>query len=148
MKCPTCGKDEVRPADVELRRTVAGRTYVAMVKGEKCAACGEEIIAGPDLERFGLALARDAGRHAEPSGVVFRTMRKILGYTSQEAAALFGVSLETISRWENGARGVDPLAFRLLGLIAADRLEGRTSTEDSLHAAREPTPPGELHIAI
>jgi putative zinc finger/helix-turn-helix YgiT family protein len=148
MKCPTCGKDKVRPAKLELRRTVAGRAYVATVHGEKCAACGEELIAAPDLERFGLALAGEVGLHVEPSGSVFRTMRKILGFTSQEAASLLGVSLETISRWENGARSVDPLAFRLLGMIAGDRLEGRTSTEDSLRAAREPAPPGELRIAL
>ena len=125
-----------------------GQRSGAAAASFRCAACGEEIIAGPDLERFGLAIARDAAQHTAPSGVVFRTMRKILGYTSQELAGLLGVSLETISRWENGARGVDALAFQLLGMIAADRLEGRTSTEDSLRAAREPTPPGEMRLVI
>jgi transcriptional regulator with XRE-family HTH domain len=65
-------------------------------------------------------------------------MRRILGFSSSELAALVGVALETVSRWENGVRAVDALSFRVLGMIAADRLAGSSGTEDILRAAREP----------
>ena len=145
-----CQALEMSPADVELRDKIAGRVYVcATVRGWRCPTCGEEVFEGVDLHRFELAMVRDLGQHAERSGPAFRRMRRMLGFTSTELAELLGVALETVSRWESGARTVEALAFRVLGMIAADRLEGRNATEDALRAAEEPAPrEGEVRLAV
>jgi DNA-binding transcriptional regulator YiaG len=148
MKCPN-DKQEMPPAEVELRDEIGGRSYVATVHGWRCAVCGEEAFEGNDLHRFELAMVRDLGQHAEPSGPVFRRMRRILGFSSSELAELLGVAVETVSRWESGVRSVDGLAFRVLGVIGADRLEGRSTTQDTLREARTPAPSGgEVRITV
>ena len=116
MKCPN-DQHAMSLADMELRDEVAGRSYVARVQGWRCSVCQEEAFEGADLHRFELGIVRDLAQHAEPSASAFRRMRRILGFSSSELAALVGVALETVSRWENGVRAVDALSFRVLGPV-------------------------------
>ena len=53
-----------------------------------------------------------------------RIIRKRLGVTQAELAALLGVTRETVTRWETGVRRVSPLAARLLVRIRGEKGRG------------------------
>jgi len=51
-------------------------------------------------------------------------LRRRLGWTQRQLAAALNVTVTTVARWEQGARGVTPLAETSLGLLA--RVHGPT----------------------
>ena len=56
---------------------------------------------------------------------------------------LFGVTGDTISRWETGKRPIDRVAFALLGLLVQDQATGSTTkTLNALRTAASPRPLG------
>ena len=75
-------------------------------------------------------------------------MRRVLGAKAVDVAELFGVTPETISRWETGRVPFDRAAWITLGTIVLDRLEGSEVTIDRLRAAATPNTrrPREIHL--
>jgi DNA-binding transcriptional regulator YiaG len=50
--------------------------------------------------------------------VEVRAIRRALGWTQRQLADTLGVAVMTVARWEQGARGVTPLAATSLMLLA------------------------------
>jgi DNA-binding transcriptional regulator YiaG len=142
MRCVTCKNETAKPADVELRREVAGHVFTATVRGLACSSCGETFTEGADGERFDYAVAAELAK-ATPSGEAFRFMRKLAGLRAADLGALLGVTNDTISRWETDKSPIDRGAFTLLGLIVHDQAAGSTETLDALKAAALPQTLGE-----
>ncbi len=65
-----------------------------------------------------------------------------------ELAELVDVAPETLSRWETGAKAVNPVVWVTVAAMALDKLAGRATTLKQLHAAKEPASakPVELHV--
>jgi DNA-binding XRE family transcriptional regulator len=53
-----------------------------------------------------------------PSDV--KTLRRRLGWTQRQLAEGLGVTVPTVSHWEQGANGISPLAATTLGLLAKE----------------------------
>ena len=96
-----------------IARKIAGRTYSVDVPAFDRK--GEVAVADDDLHRAELAIAAGIAQDGAISADGFRFMRKAMPLTAAELGRLITVSPETISRWENGVRDIDPLAFIALG---------------------------------
>jgi DNA-binding transcriptional regulator YiaG len=73
----------------------------------RCSACGDEMIAIPDIQ--GLARAAAIARALNPtrlSGKEVRFIRRALDMTQKDFAAAMELSPEYVSRWENDHSGI------------------------------------------
>ncbi|MEI7704729.1 MAG: helix-turn-helix transcriptional regulator, partial [Deltaproteobacteria bacterium] len=48
--------------------------------------------------------------------------------------ALFGVSPETVSRWENDRRDAEPAVWNAMADLVDDAIQGQTTTRDRMSA--------------
>jgi DNA-binding transcriptional regulator YiaG len=123
---------------VDIKRKVAGRTFKSAIPAIKCAECGEETYAGPDLAAFDLAVAGELASHGVATGEAFSFMRRALGMKALELAELLDVSPETVSRWEHGKLPLERGPVALLTAMVLDRVADTTTTVDRLRALRKP----------
>lgn len=108
-----------------------------------CPSCGEEEVSIPAVNQLdGLLVRTLARKPGALTGAEVRFLRKHLGWSGKDFAEKFGVTPETVSRWEAG-RSMGALAARLLR-VCATRLE---PIHD--YAALEPVllaPEAEQHV--
>ena len=118
MKCPECGGS--------VKEEIGSHPYIGDelpnvllvgVKLRTCTACGAKSVGIPKLAKLHRALAMSiaSSPHRLTSGEI-RFLRKYLGWSGQDSARHFGVTPETVSRWENGAKPMGATAERLLRL--------------------------------
>lgn len=116
--CPDCGaRGWKRFADETFEVSHAGRRErVAGLSGHRCDACGEVLFDPAGAERY--AAAGDALVLAERRriGEELRRIRRKLGLTQAQAAALTGGGHNAFSRYEKGLVPVAAVLnlFRLL----------------------------------
>ena len=139
-RCHKCKGDKLTSAKLEQRVEVGPRTFVATLPSIRCSSCGEETLAGPDLEALDLAVAGELARHGELSSESLGFMRRALGMPACDLAKLLDLAPETVSSWENARQPIDRGAAVLLSAMVLDRLEGRTTTLDRLEALLDPRP--------
>ncbi len=139
-RCHACKCEDLATVTGDLERRIAGRTFKAAIPATRCAKCGEETYAAPDLEAFDLAVAGVLASHGVASADTFSFMRRALGVLARELAELLDVAPETVSRWEHGKLPLDRGPVALLSAMVLDRLEGRTTTVDRLEAMLHPVP--------
>ncbi len=129
-KCVQCSGEKWENSDVPVSRTIAGCTFSAEVTGRRCLQCGARYAGQHALELFDQMVARDLAESGVASGEAVRFMRKVIGVSAKEWADLLGVTPETVSRWENDQRAIDPTALRMLRAATLDRFHGHTTTVD------------------
>jgi putative zinc finger/helix-turn-helix YgiT family protein len=127
MKCPECGKAELKAAQVPLSIVMAGTELVSEVPGRRCSKCKFSTVSGEAGARFELLVAAELVKRGLRSGASFKFLRKTLGMKATELARVMNVAAETVSRWETGQREVDWPEFLLLGCLVDDKLAGRTT---------------------
>lgn len=148
MMCTNCGA-ELGPAE---RRTVEYRslpgTVLVGVDVHRCPTCGDEEIAIPQIEQLNRAIAQDLAEQASRlSGPEICFLRKHLGWSGADFAALFETDAATVSRWESGAQRMDVRAEKLLRVCATrmapiedyaqyEAFLRRAATEDAPHGPR------------
>jgi putative zinc finger/helix-turn-helix YgiT family protein len=142
-RCSECRKGEYRPAMVQDSIKVSGHVFRTELPGVRCEECSDVAIDGPSIERFELMAAAHLARSGQVNGAILRFQRKAIGLGAKNLAELLGVAPETISRWENGKQPIDPLAAALVGAMALERAESRSTTAEALRAIRDPKPLGE-----
>lgn len=133
-KCPNCENGTLVPAEQTLHEEVNGHAFTATVMGSVCPTCGEGLIDGQDLERFELGIAKALLDAGDDSPEVFRLARKTLGLTAADLGNMLRVTVETISRWENGKHPIESMALAILALLVQDATHGSTATQDALRA--------------
>ena len=105
-KCKGLMERSVRPEHVEdLGGVVVKVLNAAQVL--RCSDCNEEFVSIPDME--GLAYATAISRALNPvrlSGPEVKFLRRALDMTQAKFAEAMELKPETVSRWENDARGV------------------------------------------
>lgn len=136
MICPIC-ENEMKPATLPHTIVVGEDRFEIPVKGWKCP-CGETFVDGSEIERAEFAVSSELVCAARITKESFRLFRVVLGWTGVETAQRLGVAPETVSRWENGARDVDRLAWTLLASAVRDRGVDRHDTVDLLEVVRTP----------
>jgi DNA-binding transcriptional regulator YiaG len=85
------------------------------VKVFRCANCEEEMTAIPDMQ--GLVKATAISRALDPARLAGREvkfLRRVLDKTQSEFAKAMELAPETVSRWENDARGVGGACEKLV----------------------------------
>jgi putative zinc finger/helix-turn-helix YgiT family protein len=137
MKCPTCGGQRWKQGAAPHVEEVDGRRFEAELAARICRKCGEAIVAIDELDRFAVAVAVALAQAGAGSGEAIRTMRKAIGLSATALAELLDVSLETVSRWEHGARVAPLSAVATLGSMVIEHAEGSTATADRLRALRK-----------
>lgn len=86
----------------------------------RCAACGEEEVSIPHVEALNRTIAGELVRKKNAlAPTEIRFLRKLLGWSGTDFAKHFGVTPETVSRWESGKKAMGPVAERLLRLCIA-----------------------------
>ena len=89
------------------------------VKIRTCAECGHSSVTIKKLADLHRVLAKSVAKaphKLDPGEICF--LRKHLGWSGRDFARHFGVSPETVSRWENGKKAMGPTAERLLRVLA------------------------------
>jgi len=105
-KCKGLIEQSVRPEHTEDLGGVVVKVLNA-VQVFRCRECGDEIVAIPDME--GLARAAAISRALNPvrlAGREVRFLRRVLDMNQAEFAKAMDLAPESVSRWENNARGV------------------------------------------
>ena len=115
--CSECG-GMVVATTLPAYETDLGSMRVKLVNAairEACEACGEATIEVPDLD--GLARTVAMVRALLPmrlTGKDVRFMRRALDMNGREFAEAMDLTPETVSRWENGERGIGGYTEKLL----------------------------------
>lgn len=137
-RCVECGGSEMKATRSDERVKVAGRTFAAKIPATRCVKCGAKYLSHEAVGVLELAAAGELARHGEVPSEAFGFMRRTLGLKALELARLLDVTPETVSRWEHGKQPIDRGAAALLSAMVLDRIDGRTTTLDSLKALLEP----------
>ncbi|MBI5515499.1 MAG: type II toxin-antitoxin system MqsA family antitoxin [Deltaproteobacteria bacterium] len=130
--CVRCGGSERRDGDVEETWTFGAVSFVLRVPAQLCTGCGESYVWGPDLGAAEDRVTRELVARSVADSRAVRWLRKRARLRGAELATLLGVTPETVSRWENGHHPMDRAPLALLGMLALDAIEDRTTTLDLL----------------
>ena len=133
-RCPCGGRVQA----IEHQKVYAfkgRRRIVLTVPAWRCLTCGEVYIDGPSLGWAERAAAVELAQTGPATPETFRFMRRAVRIKSAELAELLGVSVETLSRWENGHREPDRTAWVALSGLVLDEVGARTATRERLRAA-------------
>ncbi|MBI3448995.1 MAG: helix-turn-helix domain-containing protein [Acidobacteria bacterium] len=119
MKCDQCGARLASRRENYMYEEsgLPGITLMG-IEIRRCAKCGDFEVVIPRIEelhrRIALAITKKCSR-LTPAEIRF--LRKSLGWSGADFSAHFGVTPETVSRWENGQIPMGVLADRLLRLM-------------------------------
>jgi DNA-binding transcriptional regulator YiaG len=112
----------------ESYRKVLGGIPVILIRAvelTKCADCGQVLSEKiPALQKLIAAMA--LARIADPlklSGNDIRFLRKAMNWTAREFSSALGVSVETVSRWENGKDPIGLANEKLLRLMVGTAMQ-------------------------
>lgn len=108
--------------------TVGNYEFTGFVPAQICSACNENTVDAKYLMSFELGIATLLAIAGVASSEVFTFMRKAVGLKAKDLAKLFGVTPETVSRWENGKIPVETRSITLLGNMVVDKTYGVTNT--------------------
>ncbi len=116
-RCKKCGglmEKSTRPEHTEDLGGVVVKVLNA-VQVLRCAKCNTEMVAIPDEEGLGRATAISrALNHVRLSGREVKFLRRVLDMTQVEFAKAMELTPESVSRWENDARGVGGACEKLV----------------------------------
>src|SRR5262245_22272975 len=141
MRCAACG-GAVRVVGHTHRYVESGLPNVMLhgVEVRRCAACGEEEVAIPNIAGLHACIARlIAARPSAMTRQELRFLRLFLGRSSQEFAKLLDVAPDPVSRRENGERDI-PRTVDLVVRLIVFHSQPKTDYTDELLAKIKPTP--------
>jgi DNA-binding transcriptional regulator YiaG len=113
-KCKGLIERSVRPEHTEDLGGVVVKVLNA-VQVFRCRNCGSEVVAIPDMD--GLASAAAISRALNPvrlSGREVKFLRRVLDMKQTEFAKAMDLAPESVSRWENDARGIGGACEKLV----------------------------------
>lgn len=121
IRCSEC--NSAMTVTRENRRYGDGLDVVLTdIEVRRCRDCGEEEVVIPRMSTVLAAIATTLiSQPARLTPAEIRFLRTYLGYSSADFAKKMGVSKETVSRWENGARNMTKTAEKLLRLMVVLR---------------------------
>jgi putative zinc finger/helix-turn-helix YgiT family protein len=121
MNCTECGAAMTEKAE-NYRYRECGLPSVTLIGVliRRCNQCGDYEVAIPRVEELHRLIARALiEKQTRLTGAEVRFLRKSLGLSGPDFARRMGVTIETVSRWENDAAAIGAQADRLLRLLVA-----------------------------
>jgi len=89
--------------------------YLTGIRYRVCSTCREQSADIPEVKQLMSVIAQAVVENESPlTGPEIRFLRKRLGKKSSEFARIIGVSLEQVSRWENGRNPPEASADKLI----------------------------------
>lgn len=135
MICRSCRGTRLKRKFGSHRYVESGLSNVFLenIETAECLECGAKAVSIPAIARLHELLARTIARSVPRlSANEIRFLRKFLGWSGKDFAGKIGVSVETVSRWENAREAMGVPAERLLRALvlrsgpdrkALDRIE-------------------------
>jgi len=122
MTCECGGTKKIKKEVVPFDQAMGLPGVTLYTDVARCQQCDAHEVIIPNLDGLLKAIAREiVGRRARLSPAEVRFLRKVLGWSGRDFAEHMGTSVETVSRWENGATPIGPQADRLLRLMVLTR---------------------------
>ena len=91
---------------------------LANVTVRRCSRCGNQTVVIPSVAGLHRAIAFGLVQHAARlSKDEVRFLRKYLGYSQEDFAEIMGVTVTTVSKWENGADQIGVQSDKLLRMF-------------------------------
>jgi len=119
-KCRECREGALVDAPGVYQYRSLPSVTLTGVRRRICDHCGAEFVSIPAMGKLNQLLAEMLVRKPAPlTGDEIRFLRKHQGWTAKDLASVMGVTPESVSRWENGARQMASSADRLLRLLVA-----------------------------
>ncbi|MCL2779432.1 MAG: type II toxin-antitoxin system MqsA family antitoxin [Polyangiaceae bacterium] len=146
--CTNCGSKTLKTTTEDHEIRIGQKSIRGVIDAIACERCGEVYFPADAIERLERDVATTLVRTGNVDGDAFRFVRHVIGMQAKDLAALLGVAAETVSRWEQGQRDVDRLAWLALAGLLHDRVSGADETRRTLEAVQHPTPmPNRVKIA-
>ncbi len=116
-RCRKCGGLMEKSIRAEHTEDLGGVVVKVLnaVQVLRCAKCGVEMVAIPDMDGLGRATA--ISRALNPvrlSGREVKFLRRVVDMTQVKFAEAMELTPESVSRWENDARGVGAACEKLV----------------------------------
>lgn len=137
VKCPSCGKGEMRIESIpEFETKLRGIPFVVKdAKIAKCDNCGEQLYNAKEVKRWEEILKmqlKAQGLLISPQEI--RSLREVMGLSVANFATIFGVTRQTVYGWESDESSGVQLgpASLLLGLLTEEQSGSLTGICDFL----------------
>lgn len=142
MKCTACGaKMTARRENFKYDACGLSRVTLMDVEVRRCRSCGEHEVVIPRIEELHRVIALALiGKASKLVPDEIRFLRKHLGWSGADFAAHFGVTAETVSRWEQGKAPMGAVADRLLRLAVVHLEQASDYSLDALKSAAGQSP--------
>jgi DNA-binding transcriptional regulator YiaG len=120
---------------------LGGRRFEFTLNGVFCNHCLKGGISKSEQARADFEVAAAFARAGVVDPEIFRFQRRALGFSSGELAELLGVTLNTLSRWENKERPLDRNAAALVVCMMLEQAEHppKYQTIETLKRVQAPT---------
>ena len=121
VNCMECG-GAMTTARENYRYDICGLRHVTLlgIWISRCAACGNYEVSISRIEDLHRLIAKCViEKSTRFTGMEIRFLRKILDLPAIDFARRMGVTVETVSRWENDATAIGTQADRFLRLLVA-----------------------------
>lgn len=133
----TAHKPTFSPTVADVEHTIGPWVFRLRVKAEIDNRTGELVHPGREVMKASRAIVRELATRGASDGAAFAYMRKAAKLSGKALAELLGVAPETVSRWEHDKEPINRAALAVVGQIALEAIEGRSTTLERLRAARE-----------
>lgn len=134
-KCIMCGSKMTKLSESLYHYTDCGlsKVFLKGITVHHCTnrGCGEEEVTIPNMEELHQLLAEKVA--TAPTKLLpeeIRFLRTHLGFSGAEFAKSFGVSAETVSRWEKGTVNMKEASERLLRVLVLSKVGPFRNYED------------------
>jgi putative zinc finger/helix-turn-helix YgiT family protein len=120
MKCHECGGElDITKGTHHYTASGLPNVYLDGVDIRTCPACGTSEVVIPRLAHLHRTIALIIAKsRSRLTGADIRFLRKHIGWSGRDFARHFGVTPETVSRWENEREPMGAAADRLLRVLA------------------------------
>ncbi len=148
MTCDSCGSSMLSSRQNHLYKE-CGLPFVTLqdVEVRRCPSCGETEVVIPRIEELHRAIASAiVTKKSRLTAPEVKFLRKHLGWSGADFASHMGVTVETVSRWENSHDPIGAVADRLLRLMVVTKEPMRDYSIDSLTNLKDSSEPSRIGL--
>ena len=129
-KCVFCGGKKFSRSTREQIRQFNDTTFKVKVPCERCTSCGEGYTHASAIQNGDREIAIDLVKNGGPAvGRSLKHLRNAASLKAEELAELLGVSVTTLSRWENDRQPIDRATWLAVGDLVLEPVETRRRLE-------------------
>jgi putative zinc finger/helix-turn-helix YgiT family protein len=136
--CPRCDRYPESTTTMDVSRTFDGHLFKAKVWAQRCLKCRRKFPDQDAAEDFERRIAFRLALSWPPSPAALKLMRKVIGLSAKDLAALLDIAPETISRWEHGRLTPGKQTIALLAQLAEKGTGSRARR--TLETLKKPRP--------